>query len=219
MSKRVLLAYREEDRVGSYRAALQMAGIEPVLAKPSDAVSLDAFDGLVLSGGSDVNPALYGVPKHVETDEPDDERDSLEFRLLTECFERDLPLLAICRGMQILNVYQGGTLVQHLSSPDRHVRRTPDRGLPAHAVSIEPGTLLSSIAGREQWEVNSRHHQAIDKLGNDLRVCARDANDQTIEAIERSDKRFALAVQWHPEDQAPSDPEQLKLFQSFARAL
>jgi putative glutamine amidotransferase len=122
--------------------------------------------------------------------------------------------------LQILNVQHGGSLVQHLDWAGRHRRKTPDRGLPAHPIRIEPGTLLARIAGEDlTWDVNSRHHQAIARLGDGLRVSARDPEDEIIEAIERPDKRFCLAVQWHPENQSASDPRQANLFRAFSQAL
>jgi putative glutamine amidotransferase len=219
MSKRVLLIYGEAGRLPPYEAALKMAGIEPLSIAAPSSINLDGFAGLVLTGGTDVNPELYGQPRHPETEEPDEARDALEMRLLTEWAERDLPLLAICRGLQMLNVHHGGTLVQHLASTDRHRRRTPDRSLPAHSIQVESGTLLSNIDNAPRWEVNSRHHQAIDRLGSGLRISARDADDGTVEAVELPGKRFALAVQWHAEDQAASDARQLQIFRSFARSL
>lgn len=217
--KTVLAIYREQDRAAPYEAALREAGIEPLMTSASSPASLHGVSGLLLTGGSDVNPALYGEARLPETDEPDDERDKLESALIAEALERDLPLLAICRGMQLLNVQQGGTLIQHLPSVTRHQKRTADRSLPVHQVEIVPDTLLASIAGEPAWGVNSRHHQAIARPGAELRVSARDAEDGTIEAVEIPDKRFVLAVQWHPEDQSPSDPNQAKLFLRFADAL
>jgi len=150
---------------------------------------------------------------------PDPERDAAEAALVDEALARDVPLLGICRGMQILNVHLGGSLVQHLPTAARHVCRTSDRSLPAHSVAIEPGSLLASIANRAKWEVNSRHHQAVSRVANGLRVSARDPEDGTVEAIELPARRYVLAVQWHPENQAMTDPEQRRLFQSFAAAL
>jgi gamma-glutamyl-gamma-aminobutyrate hydrolase PuuD len=153
------------------------------------------------------------------TQPPDPERDAAEATLIDEALSRDLPLFAVCRGMQLLNVHLGGSLIQHLPSTERHVRRTPDRSLPAHSVVIEPGTMLAKIAGRETWDVNSRHHQAVARLAPGLRVCARDPEDGTVEAVELPSRRYVLGVQWHPENQVSNDSGQPGLFQSFVRAL
>ena len=208
-----------------YEEALRAAGIEPVLISPGtfagsgDAIPQD-MSGLLLMGGSDVNPARYGEARHSETQESDDARDELECALIGAAIARDLPVLAICRGIQILNVAHGGTLVQHLDSTERHRRRTENRGLPAHQVEIVPGTRLACIAGdAHTWDVNSRHHQAIARLGEGLRVSARDSEDGTVEAVERPDKRFIVGVQWHPENMSPTDDRQARLFQAFADSL
>jgi putative glutamine amidotransferase len=203
-----------------YEKALCDAGIEPILIAPGTGTPADV-SGLVLMGGTDVNPALYGQKRLTETENPDDARDELEYALIGDFLQRDLPLLAICRGIQILNVQHGGTLVQHLESTARHRVKTPDNpGLPAHQVEIVPGTKLAAIAGGSlTWDVNSRHHQAIGRLGECLRVSARDPEDGTIEAVERPDKRFAIGVQWHPENQSATDERQAKLFRAFAKAL
>ena len=219
MSPKVLVVYREISEVQPYARALEAAGAEPLLEEARTGLEIGQACGLLLTGGGDVDPALYGETAGPETEPPDTDRDAVEAALIDEALTRDLPLLAICRGLQILNVHLGGTLVQHLPRAEHHVRRTPDRSLPAHRVSIEPGTLLASIAQRETWEVNSRHHQAVARLGGGLRVCARDPEDGTVEAIELPMRRYVLAVQWHPENQAPEDPEQRNLFRSFAAAL
>ena len=201
-----------------YQEALRAVGIElvPITSSPMPA---DAA-GLLLMGGSDVNPARYSAARVGETEEADNARDELECALIEEVLARDLPLLAICRGLQILNVQQGGTLIQHLPTTARHRQRTEDRGQPVHEVEIVPGTVLAEIAGGAlSWGVNSRHHQAIDKLGEGLRISARDPEDGTIEAIERPDKHFVIGVQWHPENMSPTDPDQARLFQTFADAL
>jgi gamma-glutamyl-gamma-aminobutyrate hydrolase PuuD len=208
-----------------YEAAIRAAGLEPVVIAPDSKATqnqrlLDEFAGLLLMGGSDVNPALYGEAAGPETESPDSPRDDLECLLITEALRRDMPLLGICRGLQILNVQQGGSLVQHLGSTERHRRRTPDRSLPAHPVEITPGTLLGGIAGdASTWAVNSRHHQAIARLGETLRVAATDPLDGTIEAVERPGSRFCIAVQWHPENQSPVDVRQAELFRAFAAAV
>lgn len=203
-----------------YEKALRDAGIEPVLILPGAEVPADV-SGLVLMGGSDVNPARFGEARLTETDNPDDARDELECSLVDNFMKRDLPVLAICRGIQVLNVQLGGTLVQHLDSATRHRVKTPDNpGRPAHKVEIVPGTKLAAIAGEPlTLDVNSRHHQAVGKLGDGLRVSARDPEDGTIEAVERPDRRFVVGVQWHPENQSPTDERQARLFRAFATAL
>ena len=189
MSKQILVVYRELDRLQPYLAALSAAGLDavPVVADP--AASLSGFDGLVLVGGSDVDPMLYGEIRQPETDAPDADRDAAEFSLLEHALAQDLPVLAICRGLQLVNVFHGGTLVQHLKPSERHSKADGDHSLPAHAVTILPGTLLSGIAGAAAWQVNSRHHQAVKTLGKSLRVSAVDKEDGTVEALERPDKR------------------------------
>jgi gamma-glutamyl-gamma-aminobutyrate hydrolase PuuD len=171
-------------------------------------------------GGTDVNPRTYGEEAVPETDAPDDERDAVEFEVLQAALEKDVAVLAICRGLQLLNIFHGGTLVQHLSS-ERHDPEfaDSDKVSAAHEVSINPDSLLAKIVGRNTLEVNSRHHQAVKELGRGLHITARDTEDGTVEGLERRDKRFVVAVQWHPEDQCVRYPEQLKLFQGFADAL
>ncbi|MGH9581990.1 MAG: gamma-glutamyl-gamma-aminobutyrate hydrolase family protein, partial [Bryobacteraceae bacterium] len=191
--------------------------LEPVAQVADGPLSLDGFDGLMLLGGSDVNPSRYGEKAAPETAGIDDGRDAAEMDLIDQALARALPVLAICRGLQILNVYHGGTLIQHLGS-ELHKPDFEDRANAAHEVAIQPDTLLARIAGTSRWEVNSRHHQAAGNAGAKLRISAR-AEDGTIEALERPDKPFVLAVQWHPEDQFMKDREQFKLFTSFAEAL
>lgn len=217
--KQVLLMYREPDRLPPYETAAAAAGLAYSSQLPSSSLTLQDASGLILLGGTDVNPALYGEEPHPETDPPDIERDTAEMALLWEALERDLPVLAICRGHQLMNVCLGGSLIQHIPNPDRHRQRNSDAALPAHEIAIEPGTLLSKIAGTKTWSVNSRHHQAIRVLGQGLRVAAVDPEDGTIEAVDMPDHRFVLGVQWHPEDQLTRFPEQLQLFRAFASAL
>ena len=219
VTSKVLVIYREAADAEPYARAIEAVGAEPLLEEARPGLKIGSCRGLLLTGGSDVDPLLYGETPSPETEPPDSERDTAEAALIDEVFARDLPLLAICRGMQILNVHLGGSLVQHLATATRHVRRTPDKSLPAHRVAIEPGTLLASIAGSETWEVNSRHHQAVARIAPGMRVCARDPEDGTIEAIELPLRSFVLAVQWHPENQAPKDSGQRSLFESFAAAL
>lgn len=203
-----------------YEEALKAAGVETVIVSPNAAASLDGFAGLLLMGGADVNPSLYGEERRTETDAPDDARDRLECALIAEALDRDMPILAICRGLQILNVQHGGTLIQHLDSLERHRVKPADRSLPAHSISIVPDTALAEIAaGALTWEVNSRHHQAAGRIGSGLIVSARDTEDGTVEALESRDRNFVIAVQWHPENQSPVREDQARLFRSFAAAL
>jgi putative glutamine amidotransferase len=219
MPKRVLIPFRNAKKVIPYAEAARSGGAEPVTASVEQKLSLAGFCGLLLMGGTDVNPARFGAAPRPETDPPDDERDEAELALIHEAIEQDLPIFGICRGLQILNVYHGGTLVQHLEASARHDPEKDDHSGPAHEVAFVPASKLAQIAAAATWQVNSRHHQAVLKLGPSLHVAARDVEDGTVEGIERHDKRFMLAVQWHPEDQTKKQPQQLRLFEGFAAAL
>jgi len=202
-----------------YEDSLRAAGMEPVMVRPGETAP-DDMPGLLLIGGSDVNPALYESTRHGLTEGSDDARDHMESRLIREALARDTPILGICRGLQMLNVQHGGTLIQHLHTTERHRVKTPDRGHPVHRVEIKPGTKLAGIVGGAKFlDVNSRHHQAIDRLGRGLIVSAVDPEDGVVEAVERPDRSFVVAVQWHPENQSARDPLQAALFEAFAAAL
>jgi len=188
----------------AYRQALHAAGIEVA----EDAAGLADLDGLMLAGGTDIDPPHYGAAPHPETANPDRERDRLEISLIHEALERDLPVLAICRGQQMLNVALGGTLHQHI---DGH--RSEERD--AHPVIIAPGSRLGEILTSDGLTVNSRHHQCIDRLADALVVTA--FAGEIVEAVEMPSKRFVVAVQWHPEDD--TDGPDAKLFTAFAAAL
>ncbi len=210
--KRVLaIADEKPGYEAPYAKALCDAGLELVIASPSERASLREFAGLVLMGGADVNPSWYGAVRHPATQDPDDARDKREWELIDEAISRDVPVLGICRGMQILNVWHGGTLLQDI---ENHRTITSEKGLPAHDLAVERDTRLAQIAG-SSWRVNSRHHQGVDRVGEGLIVTARDPRDGVIEAVERHDKRFVMAVQWHPEDQR----EHAALFQAFAHSM
>jgi putative glutamine amidotransferase len=215
---RVLVPFRNAGKVQAYLEALRTVGIDPhghLAEAPAD---LDGYGGLLLTGGTDVNPARYGEEARPETDTPDDMRDEVELQLIERAIARDVPVLAICRGLQLLNVSLGGTLVQHLGSV-LHDPDFEDRSKPAHQVEVRPDSLLFKSVGATQLAVNSRHHQAVSKVGEGLRVSARDTEQGTVEALEHTSKRFILAVQWHPEDQVVNQPAQRRLFQSFADAV
>ena len=218
MLKQVLLPFRHLKKAKAYETALRAGGMEPLPVSVDDPMPFDRAAGLLLMGGTDVNPKRYNSDAEPETDPPDDARDQVELDLIHAALERDLPIVAICRGLQILNVYHGGTLIQHLGAA-RHDPEKDDHSGPAHEIEFSPGSRLAQIAGVARWQVNSRHHQAVARVGDNLHVSARDPEDGVVEGLERRDKRFVVAVQWHPEDQIVRRPEQIRLFQSFAAAL
>jgi putative glutamine amidotransferase len=219
MTPRAGLTFHYPHKAVPYAEALRQAGIEPVLISPGDSRALAGLQGLLLSGGVDLNPARYGAAPGPASETPDDERDQTEARLLNEALAADLPVLAICRGMQLFNVAHGGTLIQDLENSAVHVVYSDDPGLPAHEILVEPGSRLAAIMGEGAHAVNSRHHQAVERVGTGLRVTAKSTPDGVIEALERGDHRFAVAVQWHPEDQVQRDAGQRKLFEAFGAAM
>jgi putative glutamine amidotransferase len=189
-----------------YVGSVEEAGGLPFLlapGKPEDAPAfLDRLDGLLLSGGSDIDPALYGRPPHPKLGKVIRERDDFELALCREALARDLPILAICRGQQVLNVATGGTLVQDLPSDlGSMVEHDPrqQRWQLAHEVRIAPKTRLREILGRDAIEVNSFHHQAVENPGEGIVVSARSEGDGVIEGIELPDRQFAVGVQRHPQ--------------------
>jgi gamma-glutamyl-gamma-aminobutyrate hydrolase PuuD len=171
------------------------------------------LDGVVVTGGPDVDPARYGAARHPQTGRPRPERDGWEVALCLAALARDLPLLAICRGVQVLNVAQGGTLHQHLPEVVEHSRHRVAPGhMESNAVTLASGSLTASILGTSTQGL-CHHHQAIDRLGDGLRAVGR-AADGTIEALEAEGKTFAVGVQWHPED----DPGDDRLFRALVDA-
>ena len=186
----------------SYVRAIDAAGGRPLLVPPAaEGVeeTLDALDGLLFSGGADIDPETYGHEPHPATGGVRPERDRAELALLTAALERDLPVLAVCRGSQLLNVARGGDLVQHLPEVvgDEKHRHTP--GVFAdHEVEVEPQSRLGAILG-ERTPVKSHHHQGFGRLGAGL-VATAHAEDGTLEALEDPSRRFALGVLWHPEE-------------------
>jgi gamma-glutamyl-gamma-aminobutyrate hydrolase PuuD len=220
-----ITSYREQARWGTwdvaavllpaaYPDAVSDAGGEPVLL-PTGTSSADVvarLDGLVLAGGADIDPAQYDQPPGAHTTVVRPDRDDTELTLLETALERDIPILAICRGMQLLDVALGGDLVQHLPDVDGAGCHDPGAGLfQQRVVTIEPGTQLHSVLGKEA-EVHCHHHQALDRLAPGLTVSAR-AEDGVVEAVELAGRAFCLGVQWHPEE----SPDR-RLFQAHVRA-
>jgi gamma-glutamyl-gamma-aminobutyrate hydrolase PuuD len=184
-----------------YVRAVEQAGGRALLVPPSSEgveETLDALDGLIFSGGSDIDPELYGQEAHPETDGVHRERDDAELALLRAALARDLPVLAICRGSQVLNVALGGDLVQHVPEVVGDEKHKHAPGVFAdHGVEVEAGSRLAGVIG-ERVAVKSHHHQGFGRVGEGLRVTAH-AEDGTPEALEEPSKRFALGVLWHPE--------------------
>jgi putative glutamine amidotransferase len=193
----------------SYADAVQSAGGMAVILPPDPAADagdefLAGLDALVLAGGSDIDPPTYGAEPHATTVRTRPDRDRFEVRLARAALDRDLPLLAICRGMQVLNVARGGTLVQHLPETleDERHQRVPGV-FSDHEVRLEPGSLAARTAGAERVAVKSHHHQGIASLGEGLAASGWSADDELVEAIELPGSGFVLGVLWHPEE----DPE------------
>jgi putative glutamine amidotransferase len=192
----------------SFVDPVQRAGATALLLVPDPALTanpdeaLDLVDALMLAGGADVDPASYGAACHPLTTDPDPLRDAFEVALVRRALERDLPLLGICRGMQVLNVACGGTLHQDLPellAHDDH-RRVPGSFDGAdHDVRLLAGSLAARAAGEEHHATKSHHHQGVDRVGDGLQVTGWADGDELVEAIELPGRRFALGVQWHPE--------------------
>jgi putative glutamine amidotransferase len=191
-----------------YIASIQDAGglvlmipPDPRLESDPDAV-LDRIDGLILAGGADIDPSAYGAEPHPKTNGTVPERDRSELALARRALERDLPILGICRGMQLLNVACGGTLAQHVPDDVGHEdhRRNPGSfDNSDHDVRLDPGSLAARAAGDELHGTKSHHHQGVATIGEGLSVTGVSALDELPEAIEAPSLRFCLGVQWHPE--------------------
>jgi putative glutamine amidotransferase len=208
-----ITSYAEEIRWGvwtedaalvplAYVRAVEHAGGRPLVVPPSEdglEETLDALDGVIFSGGGDLDPELYGAEPHDATDEPRSERDAAELRLLEAALDRDMPVLAICRGSQLLNVARGGDLVQHLPETVGHEQHRHDPGsFSDHDVKVAADSRLGGLLG-DRAPVKSHHHQGYGRIGSGLRDVAW-AEDGVVEGLEDPDKRFALGVLWHPEE-------------------
>jgi putative glutamine amidotransferase len=208
-----ITSYAEEIRWGvwtedaalvplAYVRAVEHAGGRPLVVPPSkDGLeeTLDALDGVIFSGGGDLDPELYGAEPHDETDEPRTERDAAELRLLEAALDRDMPVLAICRGSQLLNVARGGDLEQHLPEAVGHEQHRHEPGsFSDHDVTVAANSRLGGLLG-DRAPVKSHHHQGYGRIGSGLEEVAW-AEDGVVEGLEDADKRFALGVLWHPEE-------------------
>lgn len=204
-----------------YVDALRRARAAVVLVPPGDdgAEVLDRCDGVVLSGGGDVAPCAYGAGDHEHVYGTDHERDRSELGLARRVLDRGVPLLAICRGLQVLNVALGGTLHRHLPDVvgDAVAHRAPPREPVPHPVTVEDGALVAQLMGATQVTPMSWHHQAIDEPGRGVRPVAW-APDGVVEAIEVEGHPWLAAVQWHPELTAATDTTQQALFDGFVAA-
>jgi len=196
----------------AYVRAVERAGGRPLVVPPSEygiEETLDVLDGLVFSGGSDLHPELYDADPHPETTDVHEERDRAELALLAAALERDLPVLAVCRGSQVLNVARGGDLVQHLPEIVGHERHKHKPGeFSEHEVRLDVETGVGALLG-ERAPVKSHHHQGFGRIGEGLREVGW-ADDGTIEALEDPSKRFVVGVLWHPEE-----GEDLALFEAL----
>jgi putative glutamine amidotransferase len=195
-----------------YVRAVERAGGRAVLVPPDEQGSaeiLDALDGLILSGGNDLDPSAYGSEPHASTNGTNPARDRGELALLTAALERDLPVLAICRGVEVLNVARGGDLVQHLPDVVEHEEHRSVLGeFSEHPVRVDPSSRIGEVRGA----VKSHHHQGVGRLGAGLREVAW-AEDGTVEALEDPDRPFVVGVLWHPEA-----GEDLRLFEQLVEA-
>jgi putative glutamine amidotransferase len=204
----------------AYVRAVRRAGMEPVILPGGDpgraSRMISMIQALLLIGGGDVEPSRYGAQPHPAVYGVDPERDALEIELLEAALAADVPVLAVCRGAQVVNVALGGTLTQHLPDvPGTLVHRDDRDPTLAHDVKVTPGTRLAQACGAEIVTGASHHHQAVDRLGPGLTVSAR-ADDGVVEGLE-AERGWLVAVQWHPEETAGEDPAQQSLFDALAR--
>lgn len=225
---RILITRAEEvtgERWEDYRDRVTAAGGEPVAADLADwspGADPPAYDGLIVTGGVDVDPARYGDPPSERLGTTNANRDAFETALIEHALEHDRPLLGVCRGHQLFNVVHGGSLLQHIEEREPHrSRRGEDGGIASgwHEVEVAPGTILAGILDGTPLRVNSRHHQAVtpDRLARGLTVAAT-TEDGIIEALEDPSKRWALSVQWHPERAEMDGEPSRALFTAFVEA-
>ena len=208
-----------------YLEAIRRAGAEPIAIFPKDPAP-EEFDGLCLTGGGDIDPARYGEA-NIKSEDIDPARDAIELALLERALERDIPVLGVCRGLQLINVRFGGSLEQHHLG---HSPKYPPAGAPVaddpagaeavrHVVTAEPGSKLAAACGDEPFIVNSSHHQVVtsDRLASDLVATAHVG--ELIEGLEAPAHRWVVAVQWHPERTAQVAAAATRIFDAFVAAV
>lgn len=202
------------------RSVLEAGGVPVMLPMSADKEAikqaLDVCDGLILSGGQDVYPANYGEEPHMALGQVCPERDEFDYELYRLAREKDMPVFGICRGAQIIATAEGGSLYQDLGEIENALKHnqghTPN--MPSHHITVDAGTKLREILGKERLMVNSFHHQVIKNPGEDMQVVAK-ADDGVIEAIEHKTAKYVVAVQWHPEMMYATDENMLKLFKAL----
>ena len=212
-----------ERAIPQYEHAVELSGGEPVRIPldrtPADVMKLiERCDGVLLPGSkADVDPAKFGAEKHPKTEPADAKRDTVDELLLQDGYNMRKPVLGICYGLQILNVYRSGTLLQHIESAVNH--EAGRKVLVAHKVEVEPGSRLAEIVGSGAVPTNSSHHQSAELIGDGLRVVARCPEDGIIEGLEgTSPDHFVLAVQWHPERSFDEDKRSRAIFSALVEA-
>ena len=218
------------EAAGGHPRVLSTFDLPPAESAPDDlemVTGLDPYDsaalgdaiGLIIPGGGDIDPALYGRRRHPRTHAVSQRRDRFELTLLAEALDRDMPVLAICHGMQLLNVLGGGTLNQHLVDDPTKLDHYRDRPLadPAHGVRLTEGSLLAQIMGSPSIQVNTHHHQGLDDIAPSLEPIGW-SDDGVLEAVVDRDHTWVVGVQWHPEAMAPVDEQEMAIFRAFVDA-
>ena len=195
-----------------WRAGARVRWIKPENTEANRSALL-ACDGLLMPGGVDIEPARYGQETDEKCGKIDLPRDAMEWWILDTFLPTEKPILGICRGIQMLNVFQGGTLHQHIDGHSDFKSRSTG----CHNVTVVPGSKLDEIVKKQQLIVNSLHHQVVDALGKDLAICAV-SEDGYVEAVVHTSHPFCLGVQWHPEHMSRKDPLQMSLFHAFVNA-
>ena len=208
-------AFRSQ-KYRNYLTLIEEGGGDPLPIVPGFVVDFEQIDALVLSGGGDINPKHYGEAINgTREHEILDMRDDTEFQLLKQAVEAHIPIMGICRGMQMINIYFGGNMHQDINGMGKTIHSANGSGYSRHPVNLIPGTLIHEIIGKDRIEVMSSHHQAVNELGKELQISGM-AEDEIVEAIESTNSMFIIGVQWHPE--ADIDENSLKLIKALIDA-